>query len=50
MGLCISSADLSYLVLLASSCDGVGSGKLNACLELDGVDTWLSTCFPDRNV
>jgi len=28
----------------------VGLEEVDACVEFDGIDTWLSTCFPDLNV
>ena len=28
----------------------MGLGEVDACFELDSVNTWLSTCFRDRSV
>jgi len=46
IGLCTCLADLSFCLELG----GVGLKEVDACVGFDGVDLWLSTCFPDLNV
>ena len=44
--LCTCSADLSF----CSELGGVGLEEVDAFVGLNGIDTLLSTCFPNLNV
>jgi len=53
IGLCTWLVDLSFSD--SSDLEGLRPNEVDACvwlywIELDGVDTWLSTFFPDLNV
>ena len=43
--MCTFSAELFFSVLSELSGARVGLGEVDACVELDGVDIWLSTYF-----